>query len=77
MTDAREPDLLCYLAPPWVRFGDDTVWIPGADFDRLVPRMPVAPDLGPIPDLRPQYPAYLEQIEDRLGAFQRAVVLQH
>ena len=75
MTDTREPDLLCYLAPPWVRFGDGTIWIPGTDFDRLIPHMKIAPDLGPIPDLRPQYPAALEQIEIRLGAFQRAVLL--
>ncbi len=68
-------DLLCYLAPPWIRFGDGTVWIPGADFDRRIPCMKIVPDLGPIPDLRPQYPAALEQIEIRLGAFQRAVLL--
>ena len=75
MTDTREPDLLCYLAPPWVRFGDGTIWSPGTDFDQLIPRMPIAPDLGPIPALRPQYPAMLEQVEAHLGAFQRAVLL--
>lgn len=75
MPDTREPDLLCFFAPPWVRFGDGTIWIPGSDFDRLIPRMPKTPDLGPIPGLRRQYPAGLGEIETRLDAFQRAALL--
>ena len=75
MPDTREPDLLCFLAPPWVRFGDGTIWTPGSDFDRLIPHMPKAPDLGPIPGLRRQYPAGLEEFEIRLDVFQRAALL--
>ena len=73
---ARTEPLVLTRAP-WVRFGDETVWCPGTDFDRLIPHMRIARGLGPIPGLWPKYPAALEQIEIRLGAFQRAVVLQH
>ena len=75
MPATREPELLCYFSPPWVRFGDGTDWCPGEDFDRLLPFMPVAPDLGPVPGLRGQYPAYLKELEDRWAALQRASVL--
>lgn len=56
LTDARAPDLLGYLAPPCVRFGDGEVWVLGEVFDRLdldtpltrgprVPRRQVLPQL--------------------------------
>lgn len=41
LTDAREPDLMGYLAPPCIRFGDGGVWVLGEAFEALAPDTPL------------------------------------
>lgn len=56
LTDARAPDLLGFLAPPCIRFGDGEVWVLGELFDRLPIEIPLTAASRPPPrrDILPE-----------------------